>query len=57
MLKKIFWSAEKNITTLKHFLNELPFLGAVSYQTTLKNKIPQHHIDKQKLINSLSIKK
>lgn len=52
-----FLSAEKNIATLKHFLNDLPFLGAVSYQTTLKNKTPQHHLNKQKLINSLSIKK
>lgn len=56
-VEKDFVSAEKNITTLKHFLNDLPFLGAVSYQTTLKNKTPQHHIDKQMLINSLSIKK
>ena len=52
-----FSSAEKNIDTLKHFLNDFPFLGSVPYQTNLKNKTPQHHLNKQKLINSLSLKK
>ena len=56
-VKKDFSSAEKNISTLKHFLNDFPFLGSLPYQTILKNKTPQHHLNKQKLINSLSIKK
>lgn len=54
---KDFSSAEKNITTLKHFLNDFPFLGSISYQTNLNNKHPKHHINKNKLINRLSIKK
>ena len=52
-----FSSAEKNIDTLKHFLNDFPFLGSVPYQTNLKNKTAQHHLNKQKLINRLSLKK
>lgn len=56
-VKKDFSSAEKNITTLKHFLNDFPFLGSVHHQTNLKNKTPQHHINKQELVNRLSIKK
>ena len=56
-VEKDFSSAEKNITTLKHFLNDLPFLGTVSYQTALKNKTPQHQLNKQILINRLSNKK
>ena len=54
---KDFSSAEKNISTLKHFLNDFPFLGSVSYQTNLKNKTSQHHFNKKTLINRLSIKK
>ena len=56
-VEKDFSSSEKNIMTLKHFLNDFPFLGSVSYQTSSSNKPPQHHINKQELINSLSIKK
>ena len=54
---KDFSSAEKNITTLKHFLNDIPFIGSISYQTNLKKHLPQHHLNKQILINSLSLKK
>jgi len=56
-VKKDFASAEKNISTLKHFLNDFPFLGSFPHQTNLKNKTPQHHLNKQKLINRLKIKK
>ena len=52
-----FSSAEKNIKTLKHFFNDFPFLGSVSYQTNLNSKLPKHHINKKSLINRLSIKK
>ena len=52
-----FSFAEKNISTLKHFLNDFPYLGHVSYQADSSNKLHQHHINKQELINSLSIKK
>ena len=52
-----FSSAKKNIETLNHFLNDFPFLGSVPHQINLKNKTPQHHLNKQKLINSLSLKK
>ncbi len=56
-IEKDFSSAENNIATLQHFLNDLPFLGSVHHQTNLKNKTPQHFINKQTLINRLSIKK
>ena len=56
-VEKDFSSAEKNISTLKHYLNDFPFLGSVSYQTNLNSKLPKHHINKKSLINRLSIKK
>ena len=56
-VQKDFSSAEKNIKTLKHFLNDFPFLGSVPYQTNLKNETSQHHLNKRMLINRLSIKK
>ena len=54
---KDFPFAEKNISTLKHFLKDLPFLGSVPYQTNLQDELPLHHINKKTLTNRLSIKK
>lgn len=54
---KDFSFADKNISTLKHFLSDFPYLGSIPYQTNLKNKLPTDHINKQILINRLSIKK
>ena len=52
-----FSSADKNISTLKHFLNDIPFLGSVPYQLNHNNNCNMHHIDKTILINKLSDKK
>lgn len=52
-----FSSAEKNISTLKHFLNDFPFLGTVSYQSNKNSNEYNHDINKQMLINRLSLKK
>lgn len=54
---KDFSSAEENISTLKHFLNDFSFLGSIPYQTNLNNKYPKHHLNKETLIDRLSIKK
>jgi dethiobiotin synthetase len=56
-VEKDFSSAEKNITTLKQYFNDFPFLGSVSYQTNLNNKLHKHHLNKQTLIEKLRIKK
>ena len=56
-VEKDFSVAEKNISTLKHFLNDISFLGSISYQTNIATKDPQHHINKETLINTLSIEK
>lgn len=56
-VEKDFSSAEKNISTLKHFLNDFPYLGYVSYQTGSNSRTAQQHLNKQELMNSLSIKK
>ena len=56
-VQKDFSSAEKNITTLKHFLNDFSFLGSIPYQTNLENKISLHQLNKKTLINRLIIKK
>ena len=56
-VKDNFSSAEKNIETLKHFLNDFPFLGTVTYQTNLDHQFSIEHINKQMLINRLKIKK
>ena len=56
-VQKDFSSAEKNITTLKHFLNDFSFLGCIPYQTNLENKISLHQLNKKTLINRLIIKK
>jgi len=56
-VKKDFSYVEKNISTLKHVLHDFPFLGSIPFQTSLKNNKQQHHLNKQLLINSLSIKK
>lgn len=56
-VKKDFSSADKNITTLKHYLNDFPFLGSVPYQSNLNSDSYKHHINKQLLMDKLSIKK
>jgi dethiobiotin synthetase len=52
-----FSFADKNISTLKHYLNDIPFLGSVPYQTNHDKHCSMHHINKKTLINRLSIKK
>lgn len=54
---KDFSSAEENISTLKHFLNDFPFLGSIPYQTNFNDEHPVHHINKETLIDRLRIKK
>lgn len=54
---KDFSSAEENISTLKHFLNDFTFLGSIPFQTNLTNKYPIHHLNKETLVNRLRIKK
>ena len=54
---KNFSTADKNILTLQHFLNDFPYLGSVPYQTNFNNEAPFHHINKEMLTNRLSIKK
>jgi len=56
-VEKDFSFAEKNITTLKEYFNDFPFLGSVYYQTNLNNKLHQHHLNKKTLIEKLRIKK
>ena len=56
-VEKDFSVAEKNIETIKHFLNDFPFLGTVSHQTNSNEQISIEHINKQTLINRLNIKK
>ena len=56
-VEKEFSSAEKNIETLKHFLNDFPFLGSVNYKENVKDKTTEHHLNKKTLIKRLSIKK
>ncbi len=56
-VEKDFLSADKNISTLKEHLNDFPFLGSVSYQSRKDNSVLNHTINKQRLINSLSLKK
>ncbi len=52
-----FSSADKNISTLKHYLNDIPFLGSVPFQSNQSDHCSMHHINKKSLINRLSIKK
>ena len=56
-VEKDFSVAEKNIETIKHFLNDFPFLGIVSHQTNSNKQFSIEHINKQTLINRLKIKK
>ena len=56
-VEKDFSSAEKNISTLKHYLNDFPFLGSVPYQTNLNNISHHDSLNKQILIHKLSLKK
>lgn len=56
-VEKNFSSAEKNIETLKLFLHDIPYLGAVSYQKNSPCTLLKHHLNKEMLIQSLSIKK
>ncbi len=52
-----FSSADANITTLKHYLNDFPFIGTVSYQTNNKNNLQAHNITRQILLSKHKIKK
>lgn len=56
-IEKDFSVAEKNIETIKHFLNDFPFLGTVSHQTNSNEQSSIEQINKQTLINRLKIKK
>ena len=56
-VKKDFSVAEKNIETIKHFLNDFPFLGTVSHQTNSNEHSSIEHINKKTLVNRLKIKK
>ena len=56
-VEKDFSVAEKNIETIKHFLNDFPFLGTVSHQSNSNKQSSIEHINKQTLINRLNIKK
>lgn len=56
-VEKDFSCAEKNISTLKHYLNDFPFLGSVPYQTNLNNISHHDSLNKQILIHKLSLKK
>lgn len=56
-VEKDFTSAEKNIETLKHFLNGFPFLGSVPYQKNLNKLSSIEQLNKHELMNRLSIKK
>lgn len=52
-----FSSAEKNISTLKHFLDDFLFLGSVPYLKNPDNKINKHSINKEFLVDKLYLKK
>lgn len=52
-----FSSADENISTLKHYLNDIPFLGSIPYQAIQDEACNMHHLNKKILINRLSIKK
>lgn len=54
---KDFSTAEKNISTLEHFLVEFPFLGSILHHTDSNNELPVHTINKSLLTNRLKIKK
>lgn len=54
---KDFSFAEKNISTLKHFLSDFPYLGSIPYQTNSDDDISSHHVDKKTLTDCLTIKK
>ena len=55
--EKDFLSADKNISTLKHYLNDFTFLGSISYQSNLNIKSPQALLNKTILIDKLTLKK
>ena len=50
-IEKDFLVAEQNISTIKHFLNDFPFLGAIPYQSNKNNLAQVHTKNKQMLIN------
>lgn len=54
---KDFSSADKNISTLQHSLNDFPFLGSIPFQTNSKATFILNHINKNTLTNRLRIKK
>lgn len=52
-VEKDFSSAKQNIKTIKHFLNDVPFLGTVSYQTNKSHKQADHSINNKNLLKHL----
>lgn len=56
-VEKDFSSADKNISTLKHYLTDIPFLGSVPFQSNQDDHCIMHQLNKKMLINRLSLKK
>jgi len=56
-VQKDFLSSDKNISTLKDYLNDFPFLGSVPHQSNHNNDCSLHHLNKKTLINGLCLKK
>ena len=56
-IEKDFSFAEENISTLKHFLHDIPFIGSLPHQNNSKNNAPHNYLNKQLLIDRLSFKK
>jgi len=56
-IEKDFSSADKNISTLKHYLTDISFLGSVPFQSIHDDNCNMHYINKKILINKLSDKK
>lgn len=56
-VEKNFSSAEKNIETLKHYLNDFPFLGSIPHLSNQRNSTQQDYVNKTILIHKLSHKK
>lgn len=56
-IEEDFDAVEQNITTLKEFLNDFPYLGSVCYQTDTSDPEAKHTIDSKCLVKALSFKK
>jgi len=66
-VEKDFSATEKNISTLKHFLHDFPFLGSVPFSSSIEqfdqktskieNKMSKHHLNKTLLIDYFTNKK